>query len=363
MLKKQEKIMKLCHEQKISILNEITRSMSGNQLEYIMVDKDLIENCFVTSYNNFISDHKSIIARIGSSGNELMDDIKERIMFDRDSHLKARHTPEDQFKTPPSHNNRKEASTAYDQRHVNPSFNRRFKNPDMATCWLNSCLQLILTAMDYDEYSTSTYSSELGKELIHIQSESKIRSVDPSVVKDIIMATEDTRIATRLSDLSYRIFDKNQLNIQSHQITNLRLDLGKGQQCVRDFFLCLNENLISWPDVYSTLSFDLSHSSECTTCKHKNISNTTQLYLELPVPPTNSDLKDYVEEFLNEGSMFGVHCQDGCKSFTQKMKWTSITKVEDVKFLTVILTRGIETLDGYELIRNKIKSSNNVLIR
>ena len=56
----QDKIVKLCLEQKISMLNEITRTMSGNQLEYIIIDKDLEENCFVTSYNNFISDHKSI---------------------------------------------------------------------------------------------------------------------------------------------------------------------------------------------------------------------------------------------------------------------------------------------------------------
>ena len=177
------------------------------------------------------------------------------------------------------------------------------------------------------------------------------------------MANEDLRIATRLSDLSYRIFDQNQLNIQSQQITSLHLDLGKGQQCVRDFFICLSENLICWPDVYSTLSFDLSHSTECSTCKHKNESKITQLYLELPVPPTNSDLKDYVEDFLNEGSRFGGHCQEGCNNFTQKMKQTSITRVEDAKFLTIILTRGIETLDGYELVRNKIKSTTNVHIR
>ena len=33
-------------------------------------------------------------------------------------------------------------------------FRRRFKNPDMATCWLNSCLQLVLSAMDQN---TSDY--------------------------------------------------------------------------------------------------------------------------------------------------------------------------------------------------------------
>ena len=57
------------------------------------MDEDMKEYCFVTSYNNFISDHKAIAARIGSCENTLTDEIKERILFDKDSHLKARQNP------------------------------------------------------------------------------------------------------------------------------------------------------------------------------------------------------------------------------------------------------------------------------
>ena len=48
------------------------------------------------------------------------------------------------------------------------SFRRHFNNLDMATCWLNSCLQLILTAMDHS-LSTASFTSELGKELSFLQ--------------------------------------------------------------------------------------------------------------------------------------------------------------------------------------------------
>ena len=85
----QVKVVKLCQGKKISALNEITRSMSDNQLDYILIDKRMEENCFVTSYNNFISDHKSIVARVGFSKNKLTNEIKERLLFDQESHLKV----------------------------------------------------------------------------------------------------------------------------------------------------------------------------------------------------------------------------------------------------------------------------------
>ena len=146
-------------------------------------------------------------------------------------------------------------------------------------------------------------------------------------------------------------------------MSNLRLDLRNGQQCVRDFFICLNENLLDWPDVYSTFSFTLTHSTECSSCTHRNVSETNQLYIEMPVPPSNSDLKGYIEDFLNEGSELEYQCQEGCNDLTKKIKQTSITNLEEAKFITIILTRGIETMDGFRLVNNKIKSTDNVNIR
>ena len=358
-LEDQEKIKKLCQGQKISALNEITRSMSNTQLEYILIDENMKGKYFVTSYNNFISDHKTIVARVGSRENKLTDEIKERLMFDQESHLKARKVHEDQ--NSPNVNPTGNKSNMF--MNTENTFTRKFANPDMATCWLNSCLQLILTAMDYDAYvTTRTFNSELGQELLKLQMNSKNKSLDPSIIKEIIVCSEDTRIATRLSEISYEIIDQNRLAEQSMQIKNLRLDLRNGQQCVRDFFLCLNENLVSWPDVYSTFAFKLTHSTQCMSCKKRNEFETTQLYLEIPVPPNDSNLKDYVEDFLNVGSKLGCYCDEGCKAFSEKMKWTSIVNADEAKFLIVILTRGIETLDGFHLVKNKIKSTEDLII-
>ena len=341
--------------------------MSNNQLEYIIIDEDMKGNCFVTSYNNFISDHKTIIARIGSTENMLTDEIKERMLFDQESHLKPREDPSlnsSNIESPHKPNRRQPGRKDKTESQSKCVFTRKFNNPDMSTCWLNSCLQLLLTAIDYDEDITrTTYNSELGKELLYLQSKSNTVPLDPSIVKNLLVAAEDLRIASRLSVLSYEILDKKKLDNQSQQVNRSRLDLSNGQQCVRDFFLCLNENMINWPDVFSTLAFQLTHSTECLSCKHKIHSETTQLYLDLPVPPSNSNLKDYVEDFLNEGSTIGLHCQEGCEEFTQKVKRTTLTTSDEAGYLTVILSRGIETLDGFQLVKHKIKATEDINIR
>ena len=61
-----------------------------------MVDELLSECCFVTSYNNFISDHKSITARIGHEKNVFSKEFKAKLTFDRESHLKSKKISNDE---------------------------------------------------------------------------------------------------------------------------------------------------------------------------------------------------------------------------------------------------------------------------
>ena len=138
-----KKILDLCEPNRYQALNEITRRDSSNQLDHILVDKMFETCCFTTSFFNFISDHKSIVVRIGENGNELSDGIKSRIHFDSESHLKT---------NPKMHDER---GHEYEQEEVVESntikvFERRIVNPDLSlsSCWLNACLQMLLIAMD-----------------------------------------------------------------------------------------------------------------------------------------------------------------------------------------------------------------------
>ena len=173
----------------------------------------------------------------------------------------------------------------------------------MATCWLNSCLQMLLSALDQNS-NDHLFNSELGLELQRLQLNLFGGSLDPTIVKDIIVTCEDTRIATRLSELQSEIFDPAELERQSNLIQSFRLNLRSGQQCVRDFFVLLNENLLNWPDVYNYFAFQMVTSTTCVSCGKRSESESTQIYEEMPVPRDGSNLKCYVEQFFN-GSLPG----------------------------------------------------------
>ena len=87
------KIRKLCEPRKFSALTDITRSASNNQLDYIILKNKFKDTYLTGSFFNFLSDHKSIFIKLPLSiSNEFKKEIKERITFDRELHLKQRKT-------------------------------------------------------------------------------------------------------------------------------------------------------------------------------------------------------------------------------------------------------------------------------
>ena len=240
-------------------------------------------------------------------------------------------------------------------------FRRKFRNLDMTACWLNSSLQLLLNAMDHSE-SKEVWTSELGEEWMQLPKNQNF-PLDATIVKQILVTTEDTRVATRISELASEIDNPYELEHRTQNLEDLRLDLISGQQCVRDFFLCLNENFLSWPDVYSTFGFKITHSTSCCSCNNVNQSETTQMYIELQVPPDNSNLNDHIEDYLNTSSQVAVYCENGCQSLVQAEKRSTLTRTSETEFLIVILTRAVETMDGFHLNKNKVTPTNDVFIR
>ena len=87
------------------------------------------------------------------------------------------------------------------------------------------------------------------------------------------------------------------------------------------------------------------------------------MYLEIPVPPDNSNLNDYVEEHLNSSCLVGVRFENDCQSFVQAEKRSSLTNSDEAGFLVVVLTRAIATMNGFKLVENKTTSTNDVFIR
>ena len=164
-------------------------------------------------------------------------------------------------------------------------------------------------------------------------------------------------------ELALEFDDPIELEYRSQNIQNLRLNLISGQQCVRDFFLCLNENFLSWPDLFSSFGFNITHSTECCSCNFVNQSETTQMYLELPVPPNDSNLNEYIEDYFNGSSSVRFFCENGCNNVVQSKKISTLTRAAETEFIVVILRRAVETLDGFQLNRNRTIPTNDVLIR
>ena len=54
----------------LKIMSNCHWRFAAMAIDYILIDESLRDFSFVTSFNNFISDHKSIIARVGLDKNE-----------------------------------------------------------------------------------------------------------------------------------------------------------------------------------------------------------------------------------------------------------------------------------------------------
>ena len=75
----QERINQLCNDNLEMALKEETTTDSKNQIDHILTDKTLRGRIFVTSYFNFSSNHKLIVARIGTNGNSLTKEAEKNI--------------------------------------------------------------------------------------------------------------------------------------------------------------------------------------------------------------------------------------------------------------------------------------------
>jgi hypothetical protein len=128
----QEKLKLLCNNDKCMALKEITRRASINQPDHILVDRVLERICFATSFFNFISDHKSIVVRIGETNNTFTPEVIQKINFDSESHLKAKRHSEFPDEIPSKKLKRRI------NKDVQSVFRRTIENPDMSSCWLNA---------------------------------------------------------------------------------------------------------------------------------------------------------------------------------------------------------------------------------
>ena len=361
----QRKLHKLCENGRIMLLKEITRNLTNNQLDHILIKDGLEKFCYATSFFNFISDHNSIVVRIGDENNLLTKEALERINFSEDVHLKKIYAPKNHDETSfeekeeviiqRSSNSRKEVEKVKNCE----KFKRKILNPDASSCWLNACLQLLVTGFEHMKHPLQL-NSELGLELLKLKY-LEYGSYDPTPVKNIIVLAEDTRIALRKSELENLGLQNDEVE---RRLENIYLDLKNGQQCVRDFFLCIKENLENWLDVYQPFSLNMVNTIKCIGCGRTNQIERNILNLEIDVPPNGSRLNSYVEEMLNGFIRVGYKCEDGCNMRRGAEKRMMIKSCQETEFIIIILRRVVQEGDESPMIvQHNSESIHSINIR
>ena len=189
-----KKIKEICQKKKSLALKEVTRYTSNNQVDHILVNDKLLKTTYATSFFNFMGDHKSIVLIIGGHHNKFRGEILEKVANEALSKIELKN---DQNKVnadivPESY---KESNKEEPEQLL--SFRRRIRNPDMASCWPNSCL---LTALDYCRNDIE-FNSEKGTELLNLQRKRSKQILNPKRVKQLLVEADEMRNVLRKSEV------------------------------------------------------------------------------------------------------------------------------------------------------------------
>ena len=239
---------------------------------------------------------------------------------------------------------------------------RRIVNKDATSCWLNSCLQLILTAMDTSSNSIE-FQSRLGIQLVNLHKTNIRVNLDPSQIRRTLTEAEDERIRNRIEEIRLTYDNPQDQARQLAWAESTRLRLGTGQQCVRDFFIALSQCRESWLDVYTYLNVSFKGIITCSNCRWNSEQNVAEeLYLELDCPPNGSSLTEVVRLNFNEGVPIRNNCRNGCGT-TRCLQKIMLEDVTTTKFIIIVLTRTRQFPDGrIEIIKNSVSGVENAVI-
>ena len=219
---------------------------------------------------------------------------------------------------------------------------RSFKNLDAESCWINSCLQALLTSLDHCR-DVSSLRSPLGDILLWLKDSVKRECLDPSIVKELIYAQEKQRIVTNKVSPESRLFHFS--NTISFGPDELELEIQpRGQQDSKDFFICLNENQNAWPDVYNLFKFSLSQYTKCSSCLQVSCQNASftsqQMFLNLTPPIRNMKISEFISATLEKPNyVTNWKHEDGCGQVTNGENHMQIVDASKMNFLIVIMER------------------------
>ena len=244
---------------------------------------------------------------------------------------------------------------------------RTFRNQDMESCWLNSCMQLTLAALDHTN-EVSPNGSVLWELLISYKTEDTEQILNPLNVRNILIEKERERISSENVLPQNRLFYFAGTNTKSSRQLKLLSETSRiGQQDCKDFFICLQENKNNWMDVFDLFSFSTLESTRCTQCNlvQGNSIPVGRSFLQVDSPTENMKISDYLATHLNRTTtVTDWRHEDGCGRKVDGIHTFRIQNIDRVQFLTIIVNRISYNLQGALTINSKrIEVESDVTIR
>jgi len=218
---------------------------------------------------------------------------------------------------------------------------RRFLNRDNATCWLNTSLQLVLCAFDFED-NLERNGTLLWKNLIALKDMDSSSVLDPSEVKTNLITTEKRRMRKT------NILPENALFNLSNSDDAVNIN-SIGQQDARDFWMCLDENQGKWEDLYDLFKVEVICETECSACGYVSRQEnclTENSFIYFSCPAENCTMKQYFESKLNSfEECDNWRDERGCGRITVGRNRTKILCIDNIKYLVIIINRLIP-VDG-----------------
>ena len=231
---------------------------------------------------------------------------------------------------------------------------RSFRNPDMESCWLNCCMQLMLCAFDHMSNQDAEDKSDFWKVLWNMK-EVENCSLNVLPVRDILIQRERQRIVEESVVPQNRLFHfAGTHTTDLNSLQSISESSRIGQQDCKDFFLSLWENRHYWPDVCSLFNISLLKFTTCLSCGQDSIPNShSEPFLFLDCPQEEMNMNEFVNLQLNEPTLVTEwKDEDGCGKKTTGNRFQRLRNLDNQEFIILIVQRLNQDQGGPLTINN-----------
>lgn len=234
---------------------------------------------------------------------------------------------------------------------------RWFSNRHLESCWINSCMQLMMCLFDNIRNQDTKGRSQLWKKIW--QMKQKKGKINPLPIRSILFEKELERITSQDVIQKERLFHFAESNTSSpHELAKMKDTQRLGQQDCQDFFKCLLYNNISWPDVCSPFTATILQTIYCPICKtvsHQNDLEGAQSYIYIDAPRKDMRMDDLVNDYFNAPhEKVWTHEKGGCGAKTYGQAYQRVKNIYQQEFLIFIVNRLTKSYPN-QVIKNNTK--------